>query len=52
MLRTIYYSPYTLKVLKMCDGILITVLKMKPHCAQSSRENGTPFHVTSLLAYC
>lgn len=52
MLRTIYYSPYTLKVLKMCDGILITVLKIKPHCTQSSRENGTPFHGTSLLAYC
>ena len=52
MLRTIYYSPYTLKVLKMCDGILITVLKMKPHYAQSNRENGTPFHGTSLLADC
>ena len=52
MLRTIYYSPYTPKVLKMYDGILITVLKIKPNCAQSSRENGTPLHGTSLLAYC
>ena len=23
---------------KMCDPILVTLLKMRPHCSQSSRE--------------
>ena len=27
---------------KMCDPILVTLLKMRPHYSQSSRENATP----------
>ena len=27
---------------KMCDPILVTLLKMQPHYTQSSRENATP----------
>ena len=27
---------------KMCDPILVTLLKMQPHYSQSSRENATP----------
>ena len=27
---------------KMCDPILVTLLKMRPHYGQSSRENATP----------
>ena len=35
---------------KMCDPILVTLLKMRPHCSQSSRENATPSSATSPLA--
>ena len=35
---------------KMCDPILVTVLKMQPHYSQSSRENATPSSGTSLVA--
>ena len=35
---------------KMCDPILVTLLKMRPHYSQSSRENATPFSGTSPLA--
>ena len=35
---------------KMCDPILVTLLKMRPHFSQSSRENATPFSGTSPLA--
>ena len=35
---------------KMCDPILVTLLKMQPHYSQSSRENATPSSFTSLLA--
>ena len=35
---------------KMCDPILVTLLKMRPHYRQSSRENATPSSGTSLLA--
>ena len=35
---------------KMCDPILVTLLKMRPHYSQSSRENATPSSGTSLLA--
>ena len=35
---------------KMCDPILVTLLKMQPHYSQSSRKNATPFSGTSPLA--
>ena len=35
---------------KMCNPILVTLLKMRPHYGQSSRENGTPSSGTSPLA--
>ena len=35
---------------KMCDPILATLLKMRPHYSQSSRENATPSRGTSQLA--
>ena len=34
----------------MCDPILVTVLKMRPHYSQSSRKNVTPSSGTSPLA--
>jgi len=36
---------------KMCDPNLETVLKMRPHYSQSSRENATSFSGTSPLAF-
>ena len=35
---------------KMCDPILVTLLKIQPHSSQSSRENATPSSGTSQLA--
>ena len=35
---------------KMCDLILVTLLKMRPHYSQSSRENVTPSSGTYPLA--
>ena len=35
---------------KMCDLILVTLLKMRPHKGQSSRENTTPSSGTCPLA--
>ena len=35
---------------KMCDRILVTLLKMRPHYCPSSRENATPSGGTSPLA--
>ena len=35
---------------KMCDPILVTLLKMQHHYSQSSRENATPSSGTSPLA--
>ena len=35
---------------KMCDTILVTLLKMRPHYSQSSRENATSSSGTSPLA--
>ena len=35
---------------KMCDHILVTLLKMEPHYSQSNRENATPSSGTSPLA--
>ena len=40
----------TSKTPKMCDPILVTLLKMRPHYSQSSRENATPSSGTSPLA--
>ena len=34
----------------MCDPILVTLLKMRPHYSQCSRENATPSRGTSSLA--
>ena len=34
----------------MCDLILVTLLKMRPHYSQSSCENATPSRGTSSLA--
>ena len=34
----------------MCDPILVTLLKMRPHYSQSSRENATPSSGTSPVA--
>ena len=36
---------------KMCDPILVTVLKMQPHYSQSSSENATPSSGTSPIAF-
>ena len=36
--------------LKMCDPILVTLLKMRPHYSQSSHENVIPSRGTSPLA--
>ena len=35
---------------KMYDPILVTLLKMRPHCSQFNRENATPSSGTSPLA--
>ena len=35
---------------KMCDPILVTLLKMQSHYSQSRRENATPSSGTSALA--
>jgi len=40
----------TPKTPKMCDPILVTLLKLRPHYSQSSRENATPFSSSSPLA--
>ena len=32
---------------KMCDPIIVTLLKMRPHYSQQSRENATPSSGTS-----
>ena len=34
---------------KMCDPVLVTLLKMRPHYSQSSRENATSSSDTSPL---
>ena len=36
---------------KMCDPILVTPLKMRPHYSQSRGENATPSSGASPLAY-
>ena len=36
----------------MCDTILATLLKVRPHYSQSSRENATSSSGTSPLASC
>ena len=37
----------TLQNPKICDPILVTLLKMRPHYSQSRRENATPSSGTS-----
>ena len=46
MLRRLPKNP------KICDPILLNLLKMRPHYSYSSRENATPSSGTSLLASC
>ena len=42
-LRTVNMTNcFTPKNPKMCDPILETLLKMRPHYSQSSRQNATP----------
>ena len=36
---------------KMCDPILVTQFKMRPHDSEFSRENATPSSATSPLAH-
>ena len=48
-------NPYLIKFShpknpKICNPILVTLLKMRPHSSQSSRENATPSSSTSPLA--
>ena len=46
-------NPYTYpQNPKICDPILETLLKMRPHYSHSSRENATPSSGTSPLASC
>ena len=42
----------SLLIPKICDPILVTLLKMQPHYSHSSRETATPSSGTSLLAPC
>ena len=37
---------------KICDPILVTLLKMRSHYSHLCRENATPSNGTSPLAYC
>ena len=37
---------------KICDPILVTLLKMQPHYSQYNGENTTPSNGTSPLACC
>ena len=47
-----YLPEYSLpQIPKICDPILVTLLKMQPHFSQPSRENATPSSGTSLKAY-
>ena len=41
---------FTQKNPKMCDPILVPLLKMRPHYSQFSRENATPSSGTFPLA--
>ena len=45
-----YEELLTPKNPKMCDPMVITLFKMRPHDSQSSRENVTPSSGTSLYA--
>ena len=38
----LYLNFLTPKILKMCNPILVTLIKMQPHNSQSSRGNATP----------
>ena len=45
-------NPYLPQNLKICDPILVNLLKMGPHYSHSSRENTAPSSGTSPLASC
>ena len=45
-------NPYLPQNLKICDPILVNLLKMRPHYSHSSRENATPSSGTFPLASC
>ena len=45
-------NPYLPQNLKICDSILVPLLKMRPHYSHSSRENATPSSGRSPLASC
>ena len=47
-----FWIPTYPKSPKMCDPILVNLLKMQRHYSQSSRKNATPSSGTSLLASC
>ena len=46
-----YQNFLALKVSKLYDLIVVTILKMQPHYSRSSRENAAPFSGTSPSAY-
>ena len=49
--QTPYFPEYSYpRIPKICDPILVTLLKMQPHYSQSSHENATPSSGTSPLA--
>ena len=45
-------NPYLPPNLKICDPILVTLLKTRPRYSHSSRENATPSSGRSPLAFC
>ena len=47
-----FWIPTYPKNLKICDPILVTLLKTRPHYCHSSRENATPSRGTSPIASC
>ena len=49
-LRTVNKNCLSTKNPKMCDPILVILLKMQPHYSQSSRENAALTSGTSLVA--
>ena len=50
MVRLLNVICLTPKNPKICDPVLVTLLKMRPHYSQSSRENATPSSGTFPLA--
>ena len=50
ILKSLFTKNFSAKILKMCDPILVTQLKEKPHYSQSNRKNVTLSNMISLLA--